>query len=50
MNNYIGQNFGRIINIDTKIYKVAIMEMHNDGSGCYLEEEATLIMPQEKNL
>jgi type IV pilus assembly protein PilP len=50
VNNYIGQNFGRIINIDTKTYKVAIMEMHNDGSGCYLEEEATLIMPQEKNL
>lgn len=47
VNNYIGQNFGRVIQVDGAGGKILIMEMHDDGSGCYREQEAVLAMPQE---
>ncbi len=40
VNNYMGQNNGKVINITN--YAIQLQEIHDDGMGCFEEKEATL--------
>ncbi len=42
VNNYLGQNNGKIIHIGAQ--KIEMIELADDGTGCYLEREASLAM------
>jgi len=40
VNNYLGENFGKIVAINAN--RIDVREMHNNGSGCYIEREASI--------
>ena len=40
VNNYLGENFGKVVAISGK--RIEVREMHNNGSGCYSEREASI--------
>ena len=45
VNNYVGQNNGKIVHIGET--KIEVREMVNDGTGCFVERESSLAMKEE---